>query len=120
VLPFLEDQAGIAQLAQVKGKRTVRHTERVGDRAGRHALVASLDEQPEQGEAVLLREGAKRLDCGCGFQQRPLISTIIEISRSLRLVNSKYFKMKEAVREGPDRLRDARLGSEARGANSKV
>jgi hypothetical protein len=38
----------------------------------------------------------------------------------LQLVNSKAFEMKEAVREGPDRLRDARLGSEARGANSNA
>ena len=64
VAPLLPDQPGPAELGEVEGERGVRHAERPGDRTRRHALVPGLDEQPEQRQAMLLRERAERRDGG--------------------------------------------------------
>ena len=62
MLPFLHDQARSAELGKVEGQRAVRNAERISDRARRHAFVSSLNEQAEQGEAVLLRKRGERFD----------------------------------------------------------
>jgi hypothetical protein len=62
MLPFLKDQASIAELGKVEGQRAVRNAKRISDRARRHAFVSSLNEQAEQGEAMFLRERAERFD----------------------------------------------------------
>ena len=58
MLPFLQDQARSPELGEVEGERAVGNAEFLGDRARRHALVAGLNEKAEQGQAMLLGEGA--------------------------------------------------------------
>ena len=60
VLPFLENQACVAELRKVERQRTVGNAERVGNRASREALVSCLNEQAEQLEPIFLSEGGKR------------------------------------------------------------
>jgi hypothetical protein len=67
VLPFLKHQPGPAQLAQVERQGRVRHAEGLGDRAGGQASVSGLNQQAEQGQAVLLGESAQGCDGNAGF-----------------------------------------------------
>ncbi len=60
VLPFLQNQACVAQLREVERQRTVGNAERVGNRASREALVSCLNKQAEQLEPIFLSEGGKR------------------------------------------------------------
>jgi len=65
MLPFLDDQPRMAKLSQMKRKRAVRDAECLGERPGRHALFAGLDQLAKYRQPVFLRQGAKRFDDRC-------------------------------------------------------
>ena len=76
MLSLLHDQARAAQLREVEGEGAVRNAQLLGDRARGHALVAGLDEQAEEREAMLLRQRAERLDGSFALYQRKLAQRI--------------------------------------------
>jgi len=70
MLPLLRDQARAAQLGEVEGQRAVGDVELLGDRSRRQSFLAGLDQQAEQGQSMLLGQGAKRDDGGVHVNQR--------------------------------------------------
>lgn len=60
VVPFLPDEAGAIELAEMERERRIWDAERVGHRAGGHSVPARLNQQAEHGESVLLGESGER------------------------------------------------------------
>lgn len=91
MLPGLPDESRPAELGQVEGKRGIWHAQSLSDRAGRHSLLAGLNEKSEQRETMLLRQRSEggdrpgRIDLRFCFhdhrnKRRPIYRSIL-ISR---------------------------------------
>lgn len=87
--PLLADEPRPAELGEVEGQGGIRHAESVCDGARRPPLPASLDEEAEQRQAMLLGERAERGDGG-GRVYGTLVSIVIEMSREEAGVNPHF------------------------------
>ena len=79
-LPLRLDQPGALQLGEMERQAAVGQVERLSDAARGHALPAGLDEQPEQSEAMLLRQSGKTGDHRVRLHRHPHVSINVEMS----------------------------------------